>query len=78
MRKSTVEGSFLDSFAKSKSQEAIISREKWEEEKKTSIAQVQLQMKLAAEEQRQWLTLRLVEAQFAELIAEVGPNPCIK
>ena len=31
-------GSFLDSFAKSKSQEAIISREKWEEEKRASIS----------------------------------------
>ena len=30
-------GSFLDSFAKSKSQEAMISREKWEEEKRSSI-----------------------------------------
>lgn len=30
-------GSFLDSFAKSKSQEAMISREKWEEEKRASI-----------------------------------------
>ena len=32
-------GSFLDNFAKSRSQEALIPREKWEEEKRASITQ---------------------------------------
>jgi hypothetical protein len=51
-------GSFLDSFAKSKCQEASISREKWEEEKRSSLVREEMAQRNMLMEERK---LKLAE-----------------